>query len=172
MELEIRKIADPTSCGLIMQRNKVHHVYTVDRVARDLGVSEALIQDLTLGLEPEDGVIWVYGPTMTTGSWPSPMKASRRSNSSSKNIIASPHRKLDQHRGAQVLLAAGWPDAHVCGLHRMRTDLRTIAQALQFGFDLRWQLSSARSSAQDLLGNLSMCGDLENGSSFADDRGF
>ncbi|ESY73875.1 hypothetical protein X743_09770 [Mesorhizobium sp. LNHC252B00] len=44
-----------------MQRNKVHHVYTVDRVARDLGVSEALIQDLTLGLEPEDGVIWVYG---------------------------------------------------------------------------------------------------------------
>ncbi|WP_036260093.1 hypothetical protein [Mesorhizobium sp. WSM3224] len=43
-----------------MQRNKVHHVYTVDRVARDLGVSEELIQELTLGLEPEDGVIWVY----------------------------------------------------------------------------------------------------------------
>jgi hypothetical protein len=61
VELEIRTTADPTSGGLIMQRNKVHHVYTVDRVARDLGVSEALIQDLTLGLEPEDGVIWVYG---------------------------------------------------------------------------------------------------------------
>ena len=61
MELEVRKTADPTSGGLIMQRNKVHHVYTVERVARDLGVSEALIQDLTLGLEPEDGVIWVYG---------------------------------------------------------------------------------------------------------------
>ncbi|WP_353019533.1 hypothetical protein [Mesorhizobium sp. M0999] len=61
MELEIRTTADPTSGGLIMQRNKVHHVYTVERVARDLGVSEALIQDLTLGLEPEDGVIWVYG---------------------------------------------------------------------------------------------------------------
>jgi len=44
-----------------MQRNKVHHVHTVERVARDLGVSEALIQDLTLGLEPEEGVIWVYG---------------------------------------------------------------------------------------------------------------
>ncbi|WP_353010112.1 hypothetical protein [Mesorhizobium sp. M0977] len=57
----MRKTADPTSGGLIMQRNKVHHVYTVERVARDLGVSEALIQDLTLGLEPEDGVIWVYG---------------------------------------------------------------------------------------------------------------
>ncbi|MER8428172.1 hypothetical protein [Mesorhizobium sp. M1403] len=36
-----------------MQRNKVHHVYTVEHVARDLDVSaEALIQDLTLGLEP------------------------------------------------------------------------------------------------------------------------
>ncbi|ANN60860.1 hypothetical protein EFV37_32695 [Mesorhizobium loti] len=44
-----------------MQRNKVHYVYTVERVARDLGVSEALIQDLTLGLVPDDGVIWVYG---------------------------------------------------------------------------------------------------------------
>ena len=51
-----------TSCGgLTMQRNKVHHVGTVGRVARDLGVDEALIHELTLGLEPEDGVIWVYG---------------------------------------------------------------------------------------------------------------
>lgn len=53
----MRKTADPPSGGLIMQRNKVHHVSTVEHVARDLGVSEALIQDLTLGLEPEDGVI-------------------------------------------------------------------------------------------------------------------
>ncbi|TIT17360.1 MAG: hypothetical protein E5W70_32210 [Mesorhizobium sp.] len=44
-----------------MQRNKVHHIYTVEGVARDLGVSEALVQELTLGLEPQDGVIWVYG---------------------------------------------------------------------------------------------------------------
>lgn len=102
-----------------MQRNKVLHVHTVERVARDLGVSEELIQDLTLGLEPEDGVIWVYGPTMTTGSWPSPMKASRRSNSSSKNIIASPHRKLD------LSTAVSWPpDTNACGLHRMSTNHR------------------------------------------------
>jgi hypothetical protein len=40
-----------------MQRNKVHHVYTVERVAKDLGISEELI----LGPEPEDGVIWIYG---------------------------------------------------------------------------------------------------------------
>ena len=61
MELDSRKTADPTSGSLIMQRNKVHHVYTVERVAKDLGVSEDLIHELTLGLDPEDGVIWVYG---------------------------------------------------------------------------------------------------------------
>jgi len=44
-----------------MQRNKVHHVYTVGSVAKRLGVEERLIHDLTVGLEPEDGVIWVYG---------------------------------------------------------------------------------------------------------------
>ncbi|UVK49620.1 hypothetical protein BPNPMPFG_008122 (plasmid) [Mesorhizobium sp. AR07] len=53
-----------------MQRNKVHHVYTVERVARDLDVSEALIQDLTLGLEPKDGVIWVYGANDDDGAAP------------------------------------------------------------------------------------------------------
>jgi hypothetical protein len=44
-----------------MQRNKVHHVHSVGRVAKDLGVDEDLIHELTLGLEPEDGVIWVCG---------------------------------------------------------------------------------------------------------------
>jgi hypothetical protein len=43
-----------------MQRNKVHHVWTVAVVARDLGVEEDLIHELALPLEPEDGVIWVY----------------------------------------------------------------------------------------------------------------
>jgi hypothetical protein len=44
-----------------MQRNKVHHLHTVGRVAKDLGVDEDLIHELTLSLEPEDGIIWVYG---------------------------------------------------------------------------------------------------------------
>jgi len=44
-----------------MQRNKVHHIHTVGRVAKDLGVDENPIHELTLSLEPEDGVIWVYG---------------------------------------------------------------------------------------------------------------
>ena len=43
------------------QRNKVHHVYAVAHVARQLGVGEDLIHGITLGLEPEDGVIWIYG---------------------------------------------------------------------------------------------------------------
>ena len=43
------------------QQNKVHRVYTAAYVASQLGVGEDLIHDLTLGLEPEDGVIWVYG---------------------------------------------------------------------------------------------------------------
>lgn len=58
MELE----GKPRSAGrgLTMQLNKVHHVWTVDYVAKDLGVEADLIHDLTLHLEPEDGVIWVY----------------------------------------------------------------------------------------------------------------
>lgn len=39
-----------------MQRNKVHHVYTVEGVARDLGIDECLIHVPTLCLEPDDGV--------------------------------------------------------------------------------------------------------------------
>jgi hypothetical protein len=44
-----------------MQRKKIHHVYTIQLLAKRLGVDENLIHELTLGLEPEDGVIWVYG---------------------------------------------------------------------------------------------------------------
>ena len=61
MELEVPTTPSPVRGGLTMQRNKVHHVYTVGRVAKDLGVSEDLIHELTPGLEPEDGVIWIYG---------------------------------------------------------------------------------------------------------------
>ena len=60
MELAGRHGVDRTGGSLTMPRNKVHHVHTIRRVARDLGVDEELIHDLTLGLEPEDGVIWIY----------------------------------------------------------------------------------------------------------------
>ena len=61
MELETAGTEAALGRRMSTQRNKVHHVYTVAHVARQLGVVEDLIHDLTLGLEPEDGVIWVYG---------------------------------------------------------------------------------------------------------------
>jgi hypothetical protein len=40
--------------------NKVHSVQTIGLVARELGKSEDEIADLALGMDPEDGLIWVY----------------------------------------------------------------------------------------------------------------
>ena len=64
-----------------MQRNKVHHVHTVQRVAKDLGIDEGLIHELTLGLEPEDGVIRVYSVDDDDGTLALPTRASRKSSS-------------------------------------------------------------------------------------------
>ncbi len=44
-----------------MQLNKVHAVKTVDRVAVELGETVDRLHDLAIAMEPEDGVIWVYG---------------------------------------------------------------------------------------------------------------
>ncbi len=44
-----------------MQLNKIHAVKTVDRVAAELGETVDRLHDLAIGMEPEDGVIWVYG---------------------------------------------------------------------------------------------------------------
>jgi hypothetical protein len=44
-----------------MHVNKVHHVTTINRVAKDLGVDEDWLRDVANGMEIEDGVIWVYG---------------------------------------------------------------------------------------------------------------
>ena len=40
-----------------MHVNKVHHVTTIDRVARDLGESEDWLADVANEMEIEDGVI-------------------------------------------------------------------------------------------------------------------
>lgn len=40
--------------------NKVHSVQTIGLVARDLDKTEDQIADLALGMDPEDGLIWVY----------------------------------------------------------------------------------------------------------------
>lgn len=44
-----------------MQLNKVHAVKTVDRVAAELGETVDRLHDLAINMEPEDGIIWVYG---------------------------------------------------------------------------------------------------------------
>ena len=47
---------------MIMQLNKVHSVKTIDRVAAELGESVDRLVELAVGMEPEDGVVWVHGP--------------------------------------------------------------------------------------------------------------
>ena len=43
------------------QRNKVSHVFPIARVAADLGEDEEWLWEIANGMEPEDGLIWVYG---------------------------------------------------------------------------------------------------------------
>ncbi len=61
MELDAAIIGRSSSGGLIMHVNKVHHVTTITRFARDLGESEAWLFDVANEMDVEDGVIWVYG---------------------------------------------------------------------------------------------------------------
>ncbi|MCK1641333.1 MULTISPECIES: hypothetical protein [Nitrobacteraceae] len=44
-----------------MHVNKVHAVFTIGRVANDLGEDEDWLWDVANGMDTEDGVIWVYG---------------------------------------------------------------------------------------------------------------
>jgi len=44
-----------------MHVNKVSHVKTIDLVARELGEDVDTLHDVSLGMEPEDGLIWVHG---------------------------------------------------------------------------------------------------------------
>ena len=44
-----------------MQLNKVRSVKTVDRVAAELGETVDRLHELAIAMQPEDGIIWVYG---------------------------------------------------------------------------------------------------------------
>ena len=44
-----------------MHVNKVHHVTTIDRVAKDLGEDENWLRDVANEMDVEDGLIWVNG---------------------------------------------------------------------------------------------------------------
>ena len=43
-----------------MHINKVHHVKTISRVAKELGEDEDWLFEIAMDMEIEDGVIWVY----------------------------------------------------------------------------------------------------------------
>jgi hypothetical protein len=61
VELDDLTISDLRSGSLIMHVNKVSHVKTISLVAEDLGENEDWLFDIANEMEPEDGVIWVYG---------------------------------------------------------------------------------------------------------------
>jgi hypothetical protein len=44
-----------------MHVNKVSHVRTINRVAKELSEDVDFLFDVALEMEPEDGVIWVQG---------------------------------------------------------------------------------------------------------------
>jgi hypothetical protein len=46
--------------SLIVHVNKVHHVTTINRVAKDLGEDADWLWDVANEMDVEDGVIWVY----------------------------------------------------------------------------------------------------------------
>jgi hypothetical protein len=63
VELDARSIDDPCRGGLTMAPiNKVYRVQTIARVAKMLGEDEGWLWDVANEMDPEDGLIWVYGP--------------------------------------------------------------------------------------------------------------
>ena len=44
-----------------MQLNKIHAIRTIALVAKDLGEDEDFLAELAIGMEPEDGLIWIFG---------------------------------------------------------------------------------------------------------------
>jgi hypothetical protein len=62
MELEADGIRGCRRRSLIMAPvNKVHHVYTIARIAEMLGEDKDWLSDVANEMDQEDGLIWVYG---------------------------------------------------------------------------------------------------------------
>jgi hypothetical protein len=60
VELEAAGAGQLRSGRLTMHINKVHHVKTISRVAKELGEDEDWLFEIAIEMEIEDGVIWVY----------------------------------------------------------------------------------------------------------------
>jgi hypothetical protein len=63
--LDAASIRYPCSGGLTMHVNKVSHVTTISRVAKDLGENEDWLFDVANEMDVEDGVIWSTGSVRT-----------------------------------------------------------------------------------------------------------
>ena len=50
-----------------MHINKIHSVRTIALVARKLDEDEDWLAEIAIEMEPEDGMIWVYGPDHEDG---------------------------------------------------------------------------------------------------------
>jgi hypothetical protein len=61
VELDASCVDALRPAGVIVPVNKVHSVTTIARVAKDLGEDEDWLWDVASGMDPEDGLIWVYG---------------------------------------------------------------------------------------------------------------
>ena len=61
MELDAARVGALHSGSVIMHVNKVHSVTTIGRVAKDLGEDEDWLSDVANGMDPEDGLIRVFG---------------------------------------------------------------------------------------------------------------
>ena len=82
--MELEHAVDGRHRGLTVQLNKVHSVRTLALVARDLGEDADWLADIAIGMEPEDGLIWVHEPQHEeTAPWRSPTSASKASATSS-----------------------------------------------------------------------------------------
>jgi len=60
VELEAAGAGTIRPGGLTVHINKVHHVKTISRVAKELGEDEEWLFEIAIDMEIEDGVIWVY----------------------------------------------------------------------------------------------------------------
>jgi hypothetical protein len=61
MELEGLAASRDDGNGRLMQRNKISSMKNIALVARELGEDEEWLWDMVVEMEPEDGVIRVYG---------------------------------------------------------------------------------------------------------------
>ncbi|BCH12617.1 hypothetical protein MesoLj131c_68750 (plasmid) [Mesorhizobium sp. 131-3-5] len=50
-----------------MHINKIHSVRTIALVARKLGEDENWLAEIAIEMEPEDSLIWIYGPDHEDG---------------------------------------------------------------------------------------------------------